>query len=43
VPELRRLVPAYGIIDGDICSLPNRDGGIESQEGHWPVAVTVLQ
>jgi len=22
------------IIDGDICSLPNRDGGIESQEGH---------
>jgi capsid protein len=31
---LEKLTLQHVIIDGDICSLPNRDGGIESQEGH---------
>jgi hypothetical protein len=31
---LEKLTLQHVIIDGDLCSLPNRDGGIESQEGH---------
>jgi len=31
---LEKLTLQHVVIDGDICSLPNRDGGIESQEGH---------
>ena len=31
---LEKLTLQHVIIDGDICSLPNQDGGIESQEGH---------
>lgn len=29
-----KLTLQHVIIDGDLCSLPNRDGGIQSQEGH---------
>lgn len=32
--QLEEMTLQHAIIDGDICSLPNRDGGIESQEGH---------
>jgi capsid protein len=31
---LEKLTLQHVVIDGDICSLPNRDGGVESQEGH---------
>ncbi len=31
---LEKLTLQHVVIDGDLCSLPNRDGGIESQEGH---------
>jgi hypothetical protein len=31
---MKKLTLQHVIIDGDLCSLPNRDGGIESQEGH---------
>ena len=32
--QIEAMTLQHVIIDGDICSLPNRDGGIESQEGH---------
>ena len=37
--SLETLTLQHVVIDGDICSLPNRDGGIESQEGHRLKAV----